>query len=100
MNYTELRREFKKIIDEDMKRVDYLNRKRFRPVRAKMRGQGLKFYQYRGPSDWTFEQLRNNELSCSNPKKFNDIFEGMVKSKDDDKIEVKKLSRKHLMLFL
>ncbi len=94
MNYTELRKEFKKILDENLKGVDYLNRKRFRPVRTKMRGQGLKFYQYRGPSDRAIEQLRNNELSCSNPKKFNDIFEGMVKSKDDDRIEVKKIIEK------
>ncbi len=97
MNYTELRElraEFKEIIDENLKGSDYLNRKSFRPIRAKMKGKGLKFYQYRSSSDRALEQLRNSELSCSNPKMFNDIFEGMVKSKDDDKIEVKKIIEK------
>ena len=94
MNYTELRIEFKKIIDENLGSDDFLNKELFRPLRVKMRGQGLKFYQYRRPSDWAFDQLRNNELSCTNPKKFNDVFEGVVKSKDDDKIEVKKVIEK------
>lgn len=89
MNYSELRRDFKKIIDENLEGTSYLNLKQFRPIRARMKGKGFKFYQYRSPSDRSLDQLRNSELSCSNPKKFNDVFEGMVKSKDDDKIEVR-----------
>lgn len=59
-----------------------------------MKGQGLKFYIYRRPSQRCLDQLRDGVLSFSNPKKFNDIFEGMVKSKDDDKIEVRDVIEK------
>lgn len=91
MNYTELRAEFKKIFDENLEGYNFLNKKNFGPIRYRMKGQGLKFYQYRSPSPRTLNQIKNCELSCSNPKMFNDVFEGMVKSKDDDKIEIKEV---------
>lgn len=83
-NYDRLRECCKAVVDANLKTTDMLNIKMFTEGYADFfrAENGLKFYKYYKP---TYHAIRNFEadmLMCSNPKTFNDIFEGMVKSSE------------------
>ena len=84
--YDSFRQSFKDIFDKNLESDDFLNRKPFRPIRGAMYSEpNLKFYQYRHTEGSNLGNLENDILTFGNPLHFNDIFEGMVKSKDGDK---------------
>lgn len=83
-NYDRLRESCKDVIDKNLKTTDMLNIKMFTEGYANLfrEENGLKFYKYYKPTYHAIRNFEEDMLMCSNPKAFNDIFEGMVKSSE------------------
>lgn len=82
--YDDLRSLCKETIDENLSTNELLNIKSFR-TKYKIKlyaSRGLKFYKYFSPSPFYMDYFEDDTLSFSNPKRFNDVFEGMVLSTD------------------
>ena len=81
--YEVLRKKCKILIDNNLQTDNFLNIKAFRDFhRDMLRIKGLKFYRYYSPTEFSFNSLKYDTLGCRNPKYFNDIYEGMISSKD------------------
>lgn len=88
-NYDGLRRKCEAVIEKNLSGTELLNIKDFRDdyVRAIRAENDLVFYKYFAPTDYAISNLKTNTIACSNPNEFNDVFEGMVTSLNDEKAE-------------
>lgn len=90
--FLDLRTECKSIIDANLKTDNFLNIKEFRRFHQKMYSvSDLKFYKYYPPTEKSIECFENNILGCRNPKFYNDIYEGMVASKESLNCSIQQL---------
>ena len=82
-NYKLLRENCARIIETNLNGREFLSIKSFKDFDKEIRKQrDLRFYKYLRPDYYAIRNFETNQLMCSNPKKFNDIFEGMVNSDD------------------
>lgn len=83
-NYDKLRECCKSVVDRNFQTTDMLNIKMFTKDYANFfrTENGLKFYKYYKPTYHAIRNFETDMLMCSNPKAFNDIFEGMVISSE------------------
>lgn len=87
-NYEGLRRKCEAVIEKNLSGTELLNINDFRDyVRAIRAENDLVFYKYFPPKDHVFSNLEMDTVTCNNPSKFNDVFEGMVTSLDVEKAE-------------
>lgn len=94
-NYNKLKERCKSVVDANLQTTDMLNIKMFTKGYADFfrAESGLKFYKYYIPTYHAIRNFEKDMLMCSNPKAFNDIFEGMVISSELKPEEVRPIIR-------
>ena len=94
-NYDKLRECCKNVVDANLQTTDMLNIKMFTKDYANYfrTENGLKFYKYYQPTYHAIRNFETDMLMCSNPKAFNDIFEGMVISGELEPEKVRSIIR-------
>ena len=94
MTYDYFRDECQKIINANLSTNDLLKIDNFKSFFRELHAQkDLYFYQYLPPTPIAIDNFERGYLSCRNPRYFNDIFEGMIRQKDNSvaKMEPKRL---------
>lgn len=85
-NYELLKDACKNVVDRKYQTLNMLNIKDFRKTYTSLlrKEENLTFFKYFPPKWYANENLLSDVLVCNNPRKFNDVFEGMVISLDID----------------
>lgn len=90
-DYDGLRKKCEAVIEENLRGKDLLNYTEFSKeyFPALLAEKNLVFYKYFAPpkdttKDYVLQNLESDTITCSNPRAFNDVFEGMVTSLDGE----------------